>query len=171
MIPVIAIVGRANSGKTTLVEKLVAEFRRRGLCPATLKHAPHGYRLDPSGTDSRRHQAAGALAAGVLSSESLNLTADVPPHFGLADYRRMLAPLHPDLLIVEGFKSESGLARLEVAHTMPAEGLLCQARPQDFVALVSDTVPAPHGLPRVPLSDIHAVADLIAGHLGLRTIS
>jgi len=167
MIPVIAIIGRANSGKTTFVERLLAEFRRRGLRPAALKHTPHGFRLDASGTDSQRHKAAGAVAAGVMSGDALGLTADMPPGFGLDDFRRLLAPLRPDLLIVEGFKHEPGLPRLEVARTMPAEGLLCRHRPEDFLALVSDSVPAPPGLRRVPLADVGAVADLITRRLGL----
>jgi molybdopterin-guanine dinucleotide biosynthesis protein B len=167
MIPVITIVGRAKSGKTTLVEKLVAEFRGRGFRIATLKHAPHGFQLDRSGSDSYRHRAAGAMASGLISSDTVALVADGSPDFSIEDFQRLLVPLRPDLLIVEGFKSAPGFARIEVAYTLPAEGLLCQDRPQDFLALVSDTVSAPPGLRRLPLSDIRGVADLVSRHLGL----
>jgi molybdopterin-guanine dinucleotide biosynthesis protein B len=167
MIPIIAIVGRAKSGKTTLVEKLVAEFRRRGIRVATLKHAPHGFDLDRPGSDSRRHKAAGAVAAGLIGPDSIALVADAATDFGIADYFPLLEPFRPDLLIVEGFKSAENVARIEVACALPAEGLLCAACPEDFLALASDTVPAPAGLRQVSLSDVRGLADLIAQQLGL----
>jgi molybdopterin-guanine dinucleotide biosynthesis protein B len=57
---VFGITGWKNSGKTTLTERLVAEFTRRGFAVSTVKHAHHAFDIDKQGTDSFRHRAAGA---------------------------------------------------------------------------------------------------------------
>ena len=51
---IISIIGTQNSGKTTLVEKLVAELTARGRRVATMKHAAYGTTFDQPGTDSWR---------------------------------------------------------------------------------------------------------------------
>lgn len=61
------IVGRKNSGKTTLVVELVAELSSRGLRVGTIKHTHHRHELDTPGKDSFRHREAGAAAVGILS--------------------------------------------------------------------------------------------------------
>ena len=58
--PVIGIAGWKKSGKTTLVARLIAEFTRRGLKVATVKHAHHDFQIDAAETDSARHRRAGA---------------------------------------------------------------------------------------------------------------
>jgi molybdopterin-guanine dinucleotide biosynthesis protein B len=56
MIPIVSIVGKSDSGKTTLLEKLVAELRSRGLRIATVKHDAHSFEIDHEGKDSWRHK-------------------------------------------------------------------------------------------------------------------
>ncbi len=63
----IHIVGRKNSGKTTLVCDLVRELTRRGVKVATVKHTHHHHELDTPGKDSHLHREAGAAAVGILS--------------------------------------------------------------------------------------------------------
>jgi molybdopterin-guanine dinucleotide biosynthesis protein B len=53
--PMISIVGRKHSGKTTLVVKLVGELVRRGHRVTTIKHGSHTFNLDPATTDTYRH--------------------------------------------------------------------------------------------------------------------
>jgi len=57
---VYGVTGWKNNGKTGLTERLVAEFSRRGLRVATLKHAHQRADIDQPGTDSHRHRVAGA---------------------------------------------------------------------------------------------------------------
>ena len=52
--------GESNSGKTTLIEKIIPELVRAGYRVATVKHAGHGFDLDTEGKDSWRHKRAGA---------------------------------------------------------------------------------------------------------------
>ena len=39
--PIVCFVGRSNSGKTTLIERLILELTGEGYRVATIKHAGH----------------------------------------------------------------------------------------------------------------------------------
>ena len=69
MIPIVSIVGRSNTGKTTLIEKLIPELRRRGYRVATIKHNIHGFDIDHEGKDSWRHKKAGARLTVIASPQ------------------------------------------------------------------------------------------------------
>ena len=73
MAPMISIVGYADSGKTTLIEKLVPELKKRGYRVGTIKHAVHEPSLDTQGKDSWRHFNAGADTVVVSSLEKIAL--------------------------------------------------------------------------------------------------
>ena len=76
--PAFSFVGRQNSGKTTLLEKIIAELTRQGLAVGTLKHHGHpDFEIDIPGKDSYRHRAAGSKATAILSSKRLALTCDL----------------------------------------------------------------------------------------------
>src|SRR5262249_58717262 len=64
---VFGITGWKNAGKTTLTERLVAEFARRGWRVATVKHAHHSADIDKPGTDSYPHRAAGAADVALVT--------------------------------------------------------------------------------------------------------
>ena len=59
-ITILSIVSKKNCGKTTLLEKLIPELKRRGYRVGTLKHDIHGFDIDHEGKDTFRHKAAGA---------------------------------------------------------------------------------------------------------------
>jgi len=63
----IHIIGRKNSGKTTLVVELVQRLNAMGIRVGTIKHTHHRHELDVPGKDSFRHREAGAAAVGILS--------------------------------------------------------------------------------------------------------
>ena len=50
--PVVAIVSKKNSGKTTLIAKLIPELIKRGYRVGTIKHDVHGFDIDHEGKDS-----------------------------------------------------------------------------------------------------------------------
>ncbi len=64
---IICIVGRSQSGKTTLIEKLIPELKRRGYRIGTIKHSHHIFDFDKTGKDSWRHKDAGAETVIVVS--------------------------------------------------------------------------------------------------------
>jgi len=66
----VTIAGLKRSGKTTVAEALIGELVRRGSRVASVKSMLHGeFRLEPEGTDTRRHLAAGAEATLAFSAE------------------------------------------------------------------------------------------------------
>ena len=73
--PILSFVGRSNSGKTTLIERVIPELTRAGYRVATVKHAGHGFELDTEGKDSWRHKQAGANTVIVISKGSLAMFA------------------------------------------------------------------------------------------------
>ena len=50
----------SGTGKTTLLEKIIALLRQQGLRVATVKHAHNDVDIDQPGKDSWRHRQAGA---------------------------------------------------------------------------------------------------------------
>lgn len=110
--PVLAFVGRKNSGKTTLLEKLISELARRGIDVATCKHHGHpDFEIDVPGKDSFRHRAAGASAVVVMSDIRLGFVEELSRPKSCADALALL-PNH-DIILVEGFRDE-GLPYVEI---------------------------------------------------------
>ena len=110
--PAVAFVGRHNSGKTTLLEKVITELVGRGVDVGTVKHHGHpGFEIDYPGKDSYRHRAAGASDTVIVSTGKMarvkTLTRDLE-----CDEIVEAMPDH-DLVIVEGFRA-SGLPVIEV---------------------------------------------------------
>src|SRR6185437_14086354 len=70
----IGIVGWKNSGKTTLVERLVRILAGRGLKVATVKHTHHGLRPLDGTTDGERHARAGALKSIVIGPDTWEIS-------------------------------------------------------------------------------------------------
>jgi molybdopterin-guanine dinucleotide biosynthesis protein B len=104
--PIVCFVGRSNSGKTTLIERLILELTETGYRVATIKHAGHGFDLDTEGKDSWRHKRAGASQVVVLSKGSLAMFADVSEELPVQEIRDRFINNDIDLIIAEGWKSE-----------------------------------------------------------------
>ena len=105
MPPVISVVGHSNSGKTTLVEKLLPELKSRGYRVATVKHA-QDIDLDRPGTDSWRHVEAGSEAMVLATQDRAVLIKPVQATPKLDELVRLIGEDY-DLVIAEGFKGES----------------------------------------------------------------
>ena len=105
MPPVICIVGHSNSGKTTLVEKILPELKSRGYRVATAKHA-QDIDVDHSGTDSWRHVQSGSEAIVLASGERVVMVKPVVTSPSLDEVVRMLGENY-DIILAEGFKNES----------------------------------------------------------------
>ncbi len=105
-----AISGYKNSGKTSLVEKLVSRLSAEGYRVAVIKHDGHDFEPDVPGTDSYRHRKAGAYASAVFSADRFMVTRTWPDQCkGQIDTKEAaewLMGLFPDadLILLEGFK-------------------------------------------------------------------
>ncbi len=159
------VVGWKNSGKTGLMERLVAEFVRRGITVSTVKHAHHAFDIDHPGKDSHRHREAGAsevlLGSGVRWALMAELRgADEP------DLDALLGKLSPvDLVLVEGFKSAAH-SKIE-AHRAATGAPLFAPQTTTVRAIASDNGAVFGALPGFDLDDTGAIADFIAAELGL----
>jgi len=153
---IFGVTGWKNAGKTTLTERLVAEFVRRGWRVSTIKHAHHDIDIDRPGTDSYRHRAAGAGEVALVGGRRYAIMRETPEP-SLSEVLARLAPA--DLLLIEGYKREPHL-KIEVRASPEAEPLA----PSDpaIVAIAADVRPVEGDLPWFRRDDIVAIADLIA---------
>jgi molybdopterin-guanine dinucleotide biosynthesis adapter protein len=155
MPPVITIVGHSNSGKTTLVEKLIPELKRRGYRIGTIKHSAHGFSMDQKGKDTYRHRAAGADSVLAASPGQIALVKSIT-----GDSLDNLLPYFQDMdiVLVEGYKQEKK-PKVEVFRSQIHQTPLF---PDDdlLVAIVTDS-PYSARVPVFQFEDISAISDLI----------
>jgi molybdopterin-guanine dinucleotide biosynthesis protein B len=156
---IITVVGFSDAGKTTVIERLLPELKRRGLKVGTIKHAHHGFAIDREGKDSWRHQQAGADVVAVSGPAKTAMIINTPLE-RLADIRRLMTGV--DLIIAEGFKSER-MPKVEVLRSAVHANPLFLEDP-DLFAIVTDVDLTTHAANRLKifgLDDIPALADLI----------
>lgn len=110
--PAIAVVGRHNSGKTTLVVKLISELASRGFDVGSIKHHSHGdFDIDYPGKDSYRHREAGATDTVIASPNMMARVRTMDHEVECAEIVATM-PGH-DIVIVEGYR-KSGLPTIEI---------------------------------------------------------
>jgi molybdopterin-guanine dinucleotide biosynthesis protein B len=156
---IVSIVGRSESGKTTLIEKLIPELESRGYRVATIKHAPQGMRLDDSDKDSWRHIEAGSRATVISSPGKVVLIKPVSEGTALKDLSRLLGEGY-DIILTEGFKSDSA-PKIEVHRKdigPPLEDL------SKLVAIATDE-PLDTQARQFSLDDIKGLTNLVEGNL------
>jgi molybdopterin-guanine dinucleotide biosynthesis protein B len=157
MAAVVTVTGSSNSGKTTFVERVVPVLRARGLTIGSVKHASHGYTADRSGSDSDRHQVAGAspvLLVGpsghvLFSTEQASVSEAICRHFGSVD-----------LVLVEGLVSRPGPKVLIHRREIPPKGV----PDRDEVLFAMTDEPLGYQVELGP-DDIEAAVDLLEAHL------
>ena len=158
-IPILCVVGRSNSGKTTLIERLIPELVRAGYRVATVKHAGHGFDLDTEGKDSWRHKRAGASSVIVLSRGSLAMFSDVSEQIKVEEIRDRYLDHEIDLIIAEGWKSDD-YPKIVVVRDQLGE---VPVSPQGLLAVVSNE-PVDVPVPRLHPDDVQALSALIIRH-------
>lgn len=133
MPPIITIVGKSESGKTTLIERLIPELKKRGYKIGTTKHAFHGFDMDKKGKDSWRHKQAGADMVIVASPGKIAMVKneDCETLDCLEKYFHDM-----DLVIAEGYKQEDK-PRIEVFRSTQHKMPLCPDH-ENLVAFVTD---------------------------------
>jgi molybdopterin-guanine dinucleotide biosynthesis protein MobB len=171
--PVVSVIGRKNSGKTTLVVALVAELKRRGYRVATLKHGHHDFEIDQPGRDSWRHFNEGGAEAVIMAGAgkvALVMRTDGEPD--PEDLiRRFYAGRGYDLVVVEGYK-QGPFPKIEVfrraVHDRAIQDSGDAEQSATFLAIVTDDSHFETHVPLVPLdpadaqgSHVARVADLV----------
>jgi len=159
--PVVSVVAKSGTGKTTLLEKLLPELESRGVRVGVLKHHSHLSSFDVPGKDTHRLAEAGAevvvgaspvqVAVFRRQAGSTDLDAVIAAHFS-----------DMDLVLTEGYK-RGAYPKIEVHRSARSGELLCN--PDELLALVTDhTWDLP--VPQFGLDDASGLADFLVGHLG-----
>jgi molybdopterin-guanine dinucleotide biosynthesis protein B len=163
--PLVAIIGKKHSGKTTVTVQLCAELRRRGHRVMTIKHGTHTFNLDPSTTDTYRHyHEGGAERVAMAAPDKFALVMRWGDELGPeAIAERYMSDA--DIVLCEGFK-KSSLPKIEVfreaAHDRPLyDATTPEAR--GYLAIVTDSGASSFEVPVVRLSD----ADWLSSLAGL----
>ena len=151
--------GWSGSGKTTLIEKVIPALTARGLVVSLVKHAHHEFDVDQPGKDSYRHRAAGCTEVLVASSRRFALMHELrdAPEPSLHELVARLSPC--DLVLVEGFKREPDVPKMEVHRAANGKEWL---HPGDasIVAVACDVAP-PAALRTFGLDDVAGVAAFV----------
>ena len=160
---VYGVVGWKNAGKTTLVERLVAEISGRGFSVSTVKHTHHMVDVDKPGKDSHRHRQAGAHQVILSSSSRWAIMTELrgAPETPLTELLTHLAPV--DLVIVEGYKRDEH-PKVEAWRAETGQPLIALDDPT-VRAVASNDRPVTDK-PVIGLDDIPAIADFILADLG-----
>ncbi len=158
MIPIDSIVGKTDTGKTTLLEKLVTQLTFRGYRIGTIKHDAHSFEIDHEGKDSWRHKQAGAAVTIISSPAKLALVTDTDHDHTLSEIRALYMR-GVDLIMTEGYKRESH-PKIEVFRPEMHRELLC-TDDENLIAIAGNPSAAPVDVPVFDLNDIQPLCDFI----------
>ena len=109
----IAVIGWKNSGKTTLVSRLVAHLRKKKFKVGVVKHAHHSFDIDHPNTDSYKIREAGSYKTTIVSEKRLaHIEEKISPEIDIEELIKLNEGC--DILIFEGFKKIKKLSKIEV---------------------------------------------------------
>ena len=160
---VLAISGVKNSGKTTLITKLLPELKKRELRVAVIKHDGHDFEPDVPGTDSWKYAKAGADGTCVFSAGKYMVIKYAPA----PSVEELIAAFpEADLILLEGFKY-SEYPKIEVIRKGNSARLVCD--PKNLLGIVTDYTleelewKDTCGIPFFGLEETERLADYIMG--------
>lgn len=150
--------GYSNSGKTTLLAKLVIEMTRRGHRIAVMKHDAHGHYKEAEGADSTAFVQAGAEAVVTISPDAVHVYEKrQAPNLD----EQLLAYDHLNYVFIEGFKREKH-PKIAVFRTIEQREILKSLVPSAIAVATDMDMSDANGLqPQLDLNDIAGIADFI----------
>ncbi len=157
MIPIVSIVGKSDSGKTTLIEKLIPELNARGYSVGTIKHDAHSFEIDKEGKDSWRHGKAGARVVVISSSTKMAVMKKVDSEQSLDALGGYLDG-EVDIILTEGYK-RGDKEKIEVFRSAEHKELMSTV--EDKLVAVASDVEIEAGVPRYHIDDVEGLAGFI----------
>ena len=155
MTQIISFVGKSNVGKTTHLEKVIAEIKRRGYKVAIIKHHTHDFEIDVPGKDTWRHAQAGADSVVISSPYKIALIEKVAEEKTLDEIAGKLQGV--DIIITEGYK-RGKKPKIEIVREERSTEPMCD--PKELVALVTDC-DVEIDIPKFEFDQVKELVDLI----------
>lgn len=154
--PIISIIGRSNSGKTTLIEGLIPEFKRRKYTIGIIKHHAHdNFDVDIPGKDTWRHAQAGADAVVLSSPGKMFMVRKTTEDLELEYIKTMMD--HVDIILTEGFKWEK-YPKIELIRSENSKDPFYNK--QNLIAVASD-LSLEIDIPLFGLMDYKGIVDFL----------
>ncbi|UCE97478.1 MAG: molybdopterin-guanine dinucleotide biosynthesis protein B [Dehalococcoidia bacterium] len=156
MTPIISIVGKSNSGKTTFIEKMVRELKRKHYKVAVVKHDTHGFDIDHPGKDTWRMAQAGSDIVMISSPNKMAMIKKTSNEYTL-DQLQVQIMDEVDIILTEGYKN-GNKPKIEITRGNLHSGLHCSRN--ELVAIVTDQR-FNLDVPQFGLNDSSGVVELI----------
>lgn len=160
----IAVSGVKNSGKTTLIQKIIPKLKEKGLKVATIKHDGHDFEPDVEGTDTYKHKKAGAYGTAIFSKNRFMI---VKEQKDTCEHELITYFQDADVILLEGFKN-SDYPKLEIVRKGNSECSVCKK--ETLLALVSDTIVSnidtKDNIKTLDLNNIDKIADFLLEYIG-----
>ena len=164
---IIGVVGWKNTGKTTLIEKLIKEFTKRNFTVSTIKHSHHNFSIDRQGTDSYRHFNAGTKET-ILASEQEWIKFSKQMSNPKPDLPFLIEQIIPvDIVIVEGFKDSKHM-KVEVVDSMISRKPLYEVDSTICGLIINQHKIGNAVLPQFERDEVQEICDFIEITLGIK---
>ena len=156
----IAVSGVKNSGKTTLIEKIIPRLNEKGLKVATIKHDGHDFGGDVEGTDTYKHRKAGAYGTAIFSKNKFMMIKEQK----YTSEEELIGYFNDaDLILLEGFKN-SDYPKLEIIRKGNSEKSVCKE--ETILAILSDTNYNFGNIKTLDLNDIDKITNCLLNYIG-----
>lgn len=168
--PVVSFVGKSGSGKTTIIEQVIATLTSSGVRVGSIKHHGHPkFDIDVPGKDSWRFSQAGSVASVVVSKEKLGMVRQLSTEPGYEEIVAMMGPL--DLVVIEGFRdADVPTIRVYRKDNPKQERNTLDCVPEKTIAVMTDMdegreLAAREGIPAFGLTDVAGICAFIREHV------
>ncbi len=161
----IAVSGVKNSGKTTLIQKVIPKLNENGLKVATIKHDGHDFEADVEGTDTYKHKKAGAYGTAIFSKNKFMVVKD---QNNTCEEELMSYFQDADVILLEGFKN-SDYPKLEIVRKGNSDCSVCKK--ETLLAIVTDTIVSNideknDNIIILDINDIDKIAEFLLEYIG-----
>jgi len=155
-IPIISVVGKSQSGKTTLLEKIIPELKKRNYRVATIKHHAHsGFEIDQPGKDTWRHAQAGSDHVLIIAPDKVASIRKVERAPTLDEIVADIQDI--DIILTDGYRN-AGKPMIEVIRSVRSSVPICTS--EELIAIVTD-VRLNVSVPLFGLDETQSLVDFI----------
>lgn len=150
------VASSSNVGKTTLIEGVIKELRKKGYSISTIKHDVHGFDIDKQGKDTWRHRQAGAETVLIASKKRMAIIKELKEEVPLEELIKQVSD--SDFIIIEGYKN-SKYKKIEVFRKDISKEIITPK--EKLIAIASDENIFVEDIPRIDINDYVRLAKII----------